>query len=381
MFEAALYKVDQPMAISFSHAAFRRKNADSVVLLLQTSGITGIGECAPRKYVTGETSDAVLHAAAQVDLSFIYNRIFAASAKQVVKTMFENGTANYLGLPQSNSLECLFELAILDFLAQSEQCSVARLVADALNLTTLLIEETEYTFTHVLNFETDAKQLSAELSEVKVIKIKADRELKKTLSIIEAVRYQSGPVPLIIIDANMSWSIETTIQHIKALSQYNINFFEEPINKRNFIELAKLQKDFGISIMLDESLCYFSDAEEAVKLCACDAFNIRISKCGGLLKSIKFIQFARKHKLQYQIGVQVAEVGPLIAAERQLALLFKDFFTIESGQHDRFFPDMVITPVPEIDRNNHTVLIKPVTGLGVSKTSLLSQYTFAGCIG
>ena len=67
---------------------------------------------------------------------------------------------------------------------------------------------------------------------------------------------------------------------------------------RRCVCLEKLRRQVKVPIMLDESLCGRIDAERAVAEDACDLFNIRLSKCGGFLPSLRLVQFARRSELR-----------------------------------------------------------------------------------
>jgi muconate cycloisomerase len=86
--------------------------------------------------------------------------------------------------------------------------------------------------------------------------------------------------------------------------------------------------------MLDESLCSMADAQQAVAEKTCDLFNLRLSKCGGFLPSLRLAQFARQHGLGYQLGCQVGETALLSAAGRHFACSVRDIRYVE-GSYDR----------------------------------------------
>src|SRR5207248_4138084 len=48
-------------------------------------------------------------------------------------------------------------------------------------------------------------------------------------------------------------------------------------------------------------------------------FNVRLSKCGGFIPSLRLAQLARQHGLGYQLGCQVGETALLSAAGRHFA--------------------------------------------------------------
>ncbi len=86
--------------------------------------------------------------------------------------------------------------------------------------------------------------------------------------------------------------------------------------------------------MLDESLCSRFDAERAVEGQTCDLFNLRLSKCGGFIPSLRLAQFAKQHGLGCQLGCQVGETAILSAAGRHFAASVAGLRYLE-GSYDR----------------------------------------------
>src|SRR5205823_2850427 len=66
----------------------------------------------------------------------------------------------------------------------------------------------------------------------------------------------------------------------------------------------------------------------------CDLFNLRLSKCGGFIPSIRLAQLAKRHGLGYQLGCQVGETAILSAAGRHFATSVKGIRYLE-GSYDR----------------------------------------------
>ena len=66
-----VYLVRQPMANPFVHGAHQRHTSDSVVLSWTLGAFTGIGECAPRRYVTGEDCESVLTQLRSLDFAHL----------------------------------------------------------------------------------------------------------------------------------------------------------------------------------------------------------------------------------------------------------------------------------------------------------------------
>src|SRR5207248_6143260 len=95
-----------------------------------------------------------------------------------------------------------------------------------------------------------------------------------------------------------------------------------------------VRRQVGVPIMLDESLCGMVDARRARDRATCDLFNLRLSKCGGFIPSLRLAQFAHQENLGYQLGCQVGETAILSAAGRHFASSVRGLRYLE-GSYDR----------------------------------------------
>ena len=86
--------------------------------------------------------------------------------------------------------------------------------------------------------------------------------------------------------------------------------------------------------MLDESLTSAVDAKAAIAGQTCDLFNIRLSKCGGFLASLRLAALAHAAGVGYQLGCHPGESGVLSAAGRHWASSVADIRYLE-GSYDR----------------------------------------------
>lgn len=378
MLDAKLFHVRQPMKFPFGHAAASRRCSDSIVLELTYDIFTGLGECAPRPYVTSETSTDVLQSCKQVDVSLLVRLLETLDARALIDELYGRGIAAIAGLPSGNNVICLFEMAILDIVAHREGLPLRDILAMACHIhkngSVVGANPAYILVTQVLDLDADIEQFLDQRGPFHFIKLKASNDLRENVRRAEFLRIRLGDDVPLIVDANMAWDVREAADNIKALHEMSVSLYEEPIAKGRYAELCKLRETLGVRIMLDESLCSYKDALIALRYDACDAFNIRVSKCGGLLNSIRLVELARERGIAYQIGVQVAEVGPLIAAERHLAFLCNDHLTVEAGQSDRFFDRLIVAPAPPVDRLTNTISLPSGTGLGVSLTREADAY-------
>ena len=368
---AALYHVTLPMSVSFDHLAKSRRTSDSIVLQLTVDGVSGLGECAPRPYVTGESCASVIDAAQSADLSRLASVMMLADGRETLGRLRDIGLEALTGIGGGNNLICLFELALIDFLCRRDRIGMMEALTGGQRPQptgeTLPISQ-------VKDLSTDVETFLAEQGPFHFVKIKSANRAQDDIDAVTAIRKALGPATPICVDANMSWTLIQAEERIPALMKHGAAWFEEPLAKGDYFEAAALRSKTGARIMLDESLASMADAKAAVSHAACDAFNIRVSKCGGLTSSTALIDFARDNGLAYQIGVQVAEVGPLVCASRHLSFLAPDPITLEAGQSDRFFDTHIVTPFPMPDRSANRIRYPGGSGLGLRLTETAEQY-------
>jgi muconate cycloisomerase len=137
------------------------------------------------------------------------------------------------------------------------------------------------------------------------------------------------------VDANEAWTPDEVLQRIRELEPFGISAVEQPVLHADAGALTEVRRQVRVPIMLDESLCSRFDAERAVAGQTCDLFNLRLSKCGGFIPTLRLAQLARQHGLGYQLGCQVGETAVLSAAGRHFAASVADIRYVE-GSYDRY---------------------------------------------
>ena len=133
------------------------------------------------------------------------------------------------------------------------------------------------------------------------------------------VRTVLGPGADLRADANGAWTPDQAIAQMNRLAAFGLSSMEQPLSHAQCDALAHVRRATRVPIMLDESLCSMPDARQAIDNGWCDLFNIRLSKCGGLVRSVALAAEAKRHGLGYQLGCQVGETGILSAAGRHFA--------------------------------------------------------------
>jgi o-succinylbenzoate synthase len=96
---------------------------------------------------------------------------------------------------------------------------------------------------------------------------------------VRAVREAVGPRAKIRVDANAAWDVETAKRILVELESFEIELAEQPV--ATLSELAKVTSATSIPVAGDESIEACADAEEAIRLGACDLAGLKLSKVGG----------------------------------------------------------------------------------------------------
>jgi len=303
-----------PFRLSFGHALAERRSSTNVyVKVTLDDGNVGFGEGVPREYVTGETVEGAVSALAERFGPALVGR--AASDAEAVPGMLEEVQAAAAGVGLDSAAWCALELATLDALGKSFDCSVQRWLGP---------DATPFVwYDAIIPFVKPRLLLPIALLvralRFKHVKIKVGSNLDDDLRALRVLRRVLGPGADLRVDANCAWSADEALHAIGQMRQYRISAVEQPLPADDLDGLRKVTAATSETIIVDESLRSEDDARRLVEARACDAFNIRVSKCGGLLASQRIGRIAAEAGLACVVGAQVGESGLLSAAGRHIA--------------------------------------------------------------
>jgi len=335
--ELAVAQVRIPLRRAIKHASHSRTETDNVVVRCTLdNGIVGHGEGVPREYVTGETIASALELLRTSSLMSQFEpcRDFpqaVALAERLRLASVPNDTRQCRG----NAARCALELAVLDAYGQHFRepvSSVTRYLAPELYSPR---DEVRYSGA-IMSASGFKLKLAAMVMwgyRFKQVKVKVGIAAQDDVARLQTVRKWLKNRDL-RIDANEAWTPDEAVERIRALEPIGITSVEQPVPEEKAGELARVRKAVRVPIMLDESLCSMVDAERAAGEQLCDLFNLRLSKCGGFIPSLRLAQFAKRRNLGYQLGCQVGETAILSAAGRHFASSVGDIRYVE-GSFDR----------------------------------------------
>ncbi|OWK43824.1 dipeptide epimerase [Fimbriiglobus ruber] len=332
------FHVRIPLRRPVKHASHTRTETDNVLVRCGLSdGSVGWGEGVPRDYVTGETIDSALELLKTSDLP---RQLESCSdferAVQFAGRLRLNPVPGDDRLCQGNAARCAVELAVLDAYGRAfgeSLVHVTKFVAPDLYEPR---ERVQYSgvILSAKGWKARAYAVGQRLYGFRQLKVKVGIAGQDDAARLRAIRNWAGRAMDLRVDANEAWSPAEVADKIRALEPFGITSVEQPVRHEDVAALAAVRQQVKVSIMLDESLCSEVDAERAIGGGWCDLFNLRLSKCGGLIPALRLAALAGKHGLGYQLGCQVGETGILSAAGRQFATSVKGIRALE-GSYDR----------------------------------------------
>ncbi len=307
-----------PFQQAFTHSTMSRAESDAIVVRVHDDdGVTGYGESLPRPYVTGEDAEAVV-AALRDDLGPRALGVAldpgSAAVPQIDEflTEWKRNRPTSVGIVAWNATACALELALLDRAFKRAGQSV---------MTWLPPARANVTYTGVIDASDPAAaaQIARRFMQAGMNSIKVKVGIDDDAARLRAVRESVDDDVEIRVDANGVWSADAAVAALNALKPFNIVAVEQPVTAADLDGMRHVREQTGLRVIADESLVTEDNAAALIAANACDVFNIRVSKCGGLIASARIAQMAAEAGIGVQIGAQVGETSLLSAAGRALA--------------------------------------------------------------
>ncbi|MFO0974383.1 MAG: enolase C-terminal domain-like protein [Phycisphaerae bacterium] len=317
-----LWRLAIPMRRRFEHAASSRNVSEPLMVAVELSdGTVGWGETHPRPYVSGETMESATRVIAEEwpgELAEVRGESFPEALERIDRLPYfdRDGTG-------CCAARAGVELGLIDAFSRGFGRSVAA-AAGWLDLPQLgppgSLEKVRYS--GVIGGSAPG-QVRRSLRMMRCyglrdFKLKVgdagdDARLRAAAAALE--RGLRSMALTLRLDANGGWTASTARARIEAWRGLPIESIEQPLPRGAEAEWAEIGAA-AVCLMADESLVTPEDADRLIELGAARAFNVRLSKNGGLLPSIRLARRAARHGIWCQLGCMVGETSVLSAAGR-----------------------------------------------------------------
>lgn len=151
------------------------------------------------------------------------------------------------------------------------------------------------------------------------MKVKVGTNPDDDVARVKAVREAVGPAIHLGVDANGGWSPRTAVSTIHRLTEFGIQFAEQPVAALDPAWLADVRRQVQVPIIADESLYTVQDAMALARAGAADVFSVYIGKGGGIGPARKVAAVAESAGLTCTVGSNL-ELGVASAAMIHLAM-------------------------------------------------------------
>lgn len=350
---ATILQVTVPFRFAFEHVLASRARTESLVLVLRDrTGRVGHGECAPRRYVSGETLATATAALEGWLANGILGTPFGGPA-QLRAFLAERGAA----LARSeHAAFCALELALLDLGGRVWHRSAGEVVGAQRR-------PVRYSGVVPAGDPESVVRACTAIAEIGVpaVKAKVGRGQDEDLQVLRLVRERLGRSVSLRVDANCAWDAETALARLEAFAELGIDAVEQPCAADDFAGLARVTAESRVPVIVDESLVSRADAEALIEAGACRGFNIRISKCGGLVNACAIRDLGRRAGIRCMLGAQVGETAILAAAGRHFATGTEDLWFAEGSYGSM----LLVADVADETRLERGALGRPLPGPGL----------------
>jgi L-Ala-D/L-Glu epimerase / N-acetyl-D-glutamate racemase len=309
-----------PFRQSFRHASAERAATQAIWVAARACGAAGYGEGCPREYVTAESVQgaqafvaAHMHEWSGAPLDAPWLRAWTAKREREIDAHPAAWTA--------------VELAMLDLLGKTG----SRPVEALLGLPALA---GRFQYTAVLG-DAPPAAFEAQLARYRGagfrdFKIKLSGEPARDAAKARALRAAGIAPERVRADANNLWpDAGAAIEALEALD-YGFAALEEPLRAGDHEGMARVGRALGSDIILDESVARPGQLE-TLPANGLWMVNLRISKMGGVLRSLEFLHEARRVGVPVVIGAHVGETSVLTRAALTVASVAGDILIAQEG--------------------------------------------------
>ena len=338
-----------PLVHFFETSFGRIYDKHFIVVRLDGSGVTGVGECVAEQdpYYSSETNETVWH----IIEGFI--------APRVIGVAFDHPREIFPALRAirgHNMAKAAVEMAAWDLYARQRGEPLSRVLGGTRDRiasgVSIGIQDSLADLVAAVE-----RERAAGYQRIK-IKIKPGWDV----AAVAAIRERFGAIPL-MVDANAAYTLADA-DRLAGLDAYDLMMIEQPLDYDDIADHAALQRRLRTAICLDESIKSVHAGRDAIAAGACRIINIKPGRVGGFAESI------RLHDLCAARGVPVWHGGMLEsgigrAANVHLSTLPNFSLPGDIAASKRYFEPDLIDPPIDVAADG-TIAVPTGPGLGVT---------------
>ncbi len=311
-----------PFKVAFKHASAERKLTETLWVKAQGhTGLYGYGEGCPREYVTQENLASTQAFVAAHRAEWLSNISDVHSLAAWVNS-------HHTEIDQNPAAWTSVELALLDLFCKEQEKSVEAMLG-------LITPTGRFTYTAVLG-DADPQSMEAQLAHYQKagfgdFKIKLSGNKERDLTKVSILNAAGISPQKVRADANNFWrDTNTALAHLQALD-YPFWAIEEPLQPGDIAGMQRISSELNTKIILDESLLRSKQLKLFHEMPQRWIANLRVSKMGGLLRSLEFLQKTKQCGVAIIVGAHVGETSLLTRVALTIAANARDHLLAQEG--------------------------------------------------
>src|SRR5574338_648542 len=356
-----LHHISMPLGAPFETSSGRETDREGLLIVLQSEGLTGYGECVATRdpgynYETAMTAWHILK-------DFVAPLLLGQDVKDA-----EDFQKRVEGIRGHHLAKAGVEMARWDLLGKRDGKSLKEMFGGTRDKVevgvSIGIQESASALV-----QTVESYLEKGYRRVK-IKIKPGREVEET----NAVR-RAYPDLRLQVDANSAYTLETA-GALKPLDDLNLLLIEQPLYEDDIWDHRRLQAECKTPICLDESILSPRHARYALEMEDCKIINIKPARVAGLSQAILIHDYCRARNVPVWCGGML-ETGVGRASNLAIASLPGFVLPGDISASDRYY-QRDITNERFVLNSDSTIDVPNATGLGITiDEEALKQFTLS----
>lgn len=150
------------------------------------------------------------------------------------------------------------------------------------------------------------------------IKVKGGVEIDRDVELVSLLGERLPRGVELGLDANEGYERPAALRALRRMERAGLSLVEQPLPGWDHRGMAEVAKALDLLVAADESLYSLHDAANLARLHACDVFNIKLLKVGGLHRARQVAAIAEAEGIAVKVG-SMPELGVATLAAAQFA--------------------------------------------------------------
>jgi L-alanine-DL-glutamate epimerase-like enolase superfamily enzyme len=121
---------------------------------------------------------------------------------------------------------------------------------------------------------------------------------RRDLARVALAREVVGPDTELYVDANGGYSAGQAIRVARAMDDYGVTWFEEPVSSQDLAGLAEVRRQVLPDVAAGEYSWQLADSARLIEAGAVDCLQLDVTRCGGVTEFVRGATLAAAHNLQ-----------------------------------------------------------------------------------